>query len=274
MHSDFRLGPAPFKAVGTDLDGTLLSSSKQLSAQFETILEKLKNRGVLLFPITGKTLGLTKKIFAGLDLPMVCLDGAVIKVRGKALWDQKSFLPEKVVRESLILTRRIPLFLIDRDVLYIRRPLAKVHYENWACRYGLDPEKADLSSVTHLVIPHSDYEFLQRLRSRIRARFGGNLRYFISSERFKEKHFFILRSPFLSKYLGSRRLLQEYGLALKDMLFFGDWKNDIPLLKRVGFPIVMREASDEVARFARAVTLFSNEAEGVERCLKVYFKLD
>ena len=53
----------------------------------------------------------------------------------------------------------------------------------------------------------------------------------------------------------------------------GDWMNDIPLLQAVGFPVAMRHAPPEVSSCARAVTLFTNDEEGVSQFLESYFVL-
>ena len=99
------------------------------------------------------------------------------------------------------------------------------------------------------------------------------MRSFLSPGHYYGSYCLILRSRKLSKYRGTVRLLKCYGLSLKEMLFFGDWRNDIPILKRAGFPVVMRNADQEVARYAEAVTLFSNEEEGVEKFLQGFFSL-
>ncbi|HEB11841.1 MAG TPA: hypothetical protein ENI06_11585, partial [Spirochaetales bacterium] len=69
--------PVP-KAVGSDLDGTLLPYSKELTARFVDVLARMEKRNILFFPVTGKTLNLTDITFSALEVPMVCLDGAVI----------------------------------------------------------------------------------------------------------------------------------------------------------------------------------------------------
>ena len=59
--------------------------------------------------------------------------------------------------------------------------------------------------------------------------------------------------------------------SLGEIMFIGDWVNDIPLLREVGFPVAMRHAPPAVSSCSRAMTLFGNDEEGVSRFLRACF---
>jgi hydroxymethylpyrimidine pyrophosphatase-like HAD family hydrolase len=261
------------RAVATDLDGTLLPASKRVSPQLLEIRQALQQRGIPFFAVTGKSMGLTEKTFGGLDIPLVCLDGAVVKHGGRAVWDTRSFIPPAVATDILSLGGDLPLFMFDHDILYVREPVAPMHYRHWAAGRGGEVGQAKLAGVSHMIFQSSQPSPLADLQEAIRARHGEELRCFLSPLQFHGVYYLVLLSPYLSKCRGTRRLLAAYGLDLPDLLFFGDWRNDIPLLKRAGFPVVMRNAGPRVARCARAVTMYSNEELGVERFLNAYFAL-
>jgi hydroxymethylpyrimidine pyrophosphatase-like HAD family hydrolase len=261
------------RAVATDLDGTLLPASKRISPQTVAIARALKRRGIPFFPVTGKTLSLTESTFGGLDVPMVCLDGAVIKQRGRVVWDQGSFIPAAEASDILSLAGDLPLFIFDHDLLYVREPVVPLHYRHWGVRGGGEIRQAPLAGVTHMIFPNADSTPLAALAEAIRSRHHDGLRCFLSPRRFQGAYYLVILSPHLSKCRGTRRLLAGCGLDLPDLLFFGDWRNDIPLLKRAGFPVVMKNAGPRVASCARAMTLYSNEELGVERFLNAYFAL-
>lgn len=260
------------KAVGSDLDGTLLPASKDLTARFFDVFARMEKRNILFFPVTGKTLNLTDITFSALEVPMVCLDGAVIKDRGRVLWDERSLLSADFVRSVLKCTS-LPLFLIDDDVIYFRNGVDEKHYGYWSEKLDSPPEKASLKRTTHVVIPWPEKKALMKIKESLCNRLQPEIACFLSPQPIHESFYLVFRSRSLSKFRGSSRLLAEYGLTIDEMLFFGDWRNDIPLLKRVGFPVVMRNAESDVAAYARAMTLFSNEEMGVERFLMSFFDL-
>lgn len=271
--SDYFLTETPVpKAVGSDLDGTLLPSSKELTARFFDVFAGMVKRNILFFPVTGRTLNSTETIFSGLEVPMVCLDGAVIKDRGRILWDERGLLSPDFVRSVLKCTS-LPLFLIDDDVIYLRNGVEKKHYCYWSVKLDSPPEKASLKRTTHVVIPWPEKRALMKVKESLCSRLQPEIACFLSPQPIQESFYLVFRSRCLSKFRGSSRLLAEYGLTIDEMLFFGDWRNDIPLLKRVGFPVVMRNAESDVAAYARAMTLFSNEEMGVERFLINFFDL-
>ncbi len=263
--------PVP-RAVGSDLDGTLLPSSKELTSRFVDVLARMEKRNILFFPVTGKTLNLTDATFSSLDVPMVCLDGAVIKDRGRILWDERSLLSPDFVRSVLKCTS-LPLFLIDDDIIYFRKGVEEKHYGYWSAKLDSPPEKASLERTTHVVIPWPERRALLKVKESIFSRPQPEIACFLSSQPIQESFFLVFRSRRLSKFRGSSRLLAEYGLTIDEMIFFGEWRKDIPLLKMVGFPVVMRNAESDVAAYARAMTLFSNEEMGVERFLISFFNL-
>jgi len=261
------------RAVATDLDGTLLPASKRISHELVEITRRLDRIGIPFFPVTGKSLGLTEKTLGGLDIPMVCLDGAVIKQGGKVFWDRRSFIPRDLAGEILSLAADLSLFMFDHDVLYLREPVAPVHYLHWGARWGGEVGQAPLTGVTHIIFLDEHREPLSVLKEAIQTRHDNELRCFLSPRPFNGAYFLVILSPRLSKCRGTRRLLAEYGLDLPDLIFFGDWRNDIPLLKRAGFPVVMKNAGPRVGQEARARTLYTNEELGVERFLNAYFSL-
>lgn len=52
-----------------------------------------------------------------------------------------------------------------------------------------------------------------------------------------------------------REILSRNGISAEEVGFIGDDLVDIPVLKRVGFPVAVRDASEEVKRYAVYVTM-------------------
>lgn len=69
------------------------------------------------------------------------------------------------------------------------------------------------------------------------------------------------------------RILEKYGLDYEEVAFLGDDLVDIPLLKRVGFPMVVGDAPKEVKNFALYITKAKGGEGAVREALEYVLKL-
>ena len=267
------VSPEDVRAVGVDLDGTLLPESKVITERTRVTIEKLKKEGIIFFPVTGKSLSLTMKIFDGIDVPMVCLEGAYIRVKGKNIWNPDCFIDPAVARFIIDISDGIESFLISNDKVYIRGDVREKQYRHWACDLGGDISNCRMDNLTVLILLSMERDKLDSIRKQVCRNFSDRVVPFLTPVKYLERYYLTFRSPKTGKYKGAARLLAYYGYGLEDMLFIGDWRNDIPILKRVGFPVVMRNAEEKVAGYARAMTLYTNEEDGVSRFLEGFFSL-
>lgn len=71
----------------------------------------------------------------------------------------------------------------------------------------------------------------------------------------------------MSKGNAIQRLAQDLGIAMSEVIAFGDSINDISMLEVAGQGIAMDNARDEVKRVADRTTL-SNDEDGIVHALK------
>jgi 3-deoxy-D-manno-octulosonate 8-phosphate phosphatase (KDO 8-P phosphatase) len=64
-------------------------------------------------------------------------------------------------------------------------------------------------------------------------------------------------------------LLRKYGVTLEEVAFIGDDINDIPILKRVGLAICVRDAVDEVKEVADYVTNYPGGGGAIREAAKL-----
>ncbi len=264
--------PEEIKAVGADLDGTLLPASKIIPAGTRDVINRLMKRGIPFFPVTGKTLSLTKEIFRGLDVPMVALEGAHIHVMKEDIWNVECLIKSELCREIINRFPRFSGFVVSDDRIFVRGEVAKKHYVLWGGEDVGRIEECDFKHTTLIVFISDERGVFEEARETICHLYGEYVVPYLTPQRYLDKYYLTLRSVTTGKYRGVEKLLSYYNLTMKEMLFFGDWKNDIPMLKRVGFPVAMRNAEEDVAKYARAMTL-KNEEEGVAHFLRGFFNL-
>ena len=68
-----------------------------------------------------------------------------------------------------------------------------------------------------------------------------------------ETIFVALLTPGVDKSTGVRTIVEQYGVALDEVMFVGDSWNDAPALNVVGFPVAMGNAEPELRASAREV---------------------
>ena len=261
-------------ALALDLDGTLLTSEKRVSGEARATLRALLARNLEIVVVTGKAPRLTARCLAPLDLPLVCLDGAVHVVAGTERWVPATTVSDLLAREVLAASAA-PCYVIAAGVTLVRGAVEQPQYIDWSDQVALLAPPQCLRRVTHMVFPHRDRAVLtglaRRVRELARRLDGCELSIYVTEERFFGNYSLFIRSPGCTKLRGMRFLADRLGVNLDEIMFIGDWVNDIPLLQKVGFPVAMRHAPPAVSSCARAMTLFNNDEEGVSRFLQVYF---
>lgn len=74
-----------------------------------------------------------------------------------------------------------------------------------------------------------------------------------------------------NKGTGLEFVARRNNLALENILVIGDSYNDIPMLKIAGLPIVMKQADDNIKKYAAAITDFDNNNNGFANLMEKFF---
>ncbi|MBP3319781.1 MAG: HAD family phosphatase [Ruminiclostridium sp.] len=269
------------KLIALDLDATLLDSQKKISPRNLAALERARQMGVLMVPVTGRPAqGLPQAV---LDLPGLRY---VVTSNGATVRDLKEdrYLLEKH------LTPQTSLAILDacREYKMIREVfregigyLTRADYDILMDRYAGTP-MWEYVLGTRQVLPGSLEDFLRE------------------DDRPVEELFFLTGSPeekeALRDHLSSLPgigfadpfprdlevmaggidkgeaflwLLNYLGIAPEETLAIGDGGSDIPLLRAAGIGIAMDNALDYVKAAADDVTASCDE-DGVALALEKY----
>lgn len=264
------------RALALDLDGTLLTSDKRVSEDSLATLRALLARNLQIVVVTGKAPRLSGRCLAPLDLPMVCLDGAVHVAEGVERWVPATTICTSLAEEVLAASDA-PCYVLATGTTLVRGAVEKPQFSDWSDRVAPLASSRHLRRVTHMVFPHRDRAKLTTLAHRVQQlqrRLGGaELGIHVTDEPFYGRYSLFIRHAGCTKLRGMRSLARRMRFSLGEIMFIGDWVNDIPLLREVGFPVAMRHAPPAVSSCARAMTLFGNDEEGVGRFLRAYFAI-
>jgi HAD superfamily hydrolase (TIGR01484 family) len=113
--------PTDIRLIAVDLDGTLLNSRKQISAEDRDALAEAAARGITIVPTTGRNYSFALPVLESLGFPttMVCSNGAIIRTSSGQTHFQR-LLPRTLAHEILVASQAFHQFAVlmyDHDGL-------------------------------------------------------------------------------------------------------------------------------------------------------------
>lgn len=273
---------ANIRLVALDLDGTLLNSAKEISPGDLAALAALRERGILMVPITGRPAqGIPPAVLALPELRYaVTSNGATIRdlSTGEVLLERH-------------LSAQTALAVLDacRDFSMIREVfragvgyLSQADYDTLCQRYESDPAMKKYVLDTRQVLPGTVEEFLKADGNPIEEFF------FLTESVESKQQLRQLLSPLpgiafadpfprdleviawgIDKGESLRYLLDLLGIAPQEVLAMGDRASDISMLQVAGIGVAMANADPEVKEAADYIT-DSCDADGVAKALEKF----
>jgi len=274
-----------YKAVFTDLDGTLLDEGGRVSPSTRSALERLHARGVPVFVATGRSVCATEMAVADLTLrtPWICYNGAVVYEPSTREWLRHETIDDDVTSALLEVahTHALFYFLYHRDEKVTLPP----RYDFQADFYGRMENFREVArfedlprrSVTKLSIftPGGDHdrallEFLAGLeREHYVERFPMRT---IPGFREFDFHTTDVHSLAGGKGAGMRFVMERFGLESSEVIAIGDHRNDLSMLEEAGLAVAVGNAPPDLLAAADRV-IDHEDGEGVGRFLAEMFDL-
>jgi Cof subfamily protein (haloacid dehalogenase superfamily) len=277
------------KAIFLDMDGTILNHQNRVSVRTKEIIDKLREKGILVFIATGRAY----EEIEGLVPPGFQVDG-VVASNGMAGY----------VGEKIVFKHTLPLNLVEKVVQMAEEH--KVYYELFpygAPRIALKQDQAFMEAEIEDPKPESVgiNEWLERKKAITE---GIDWKDDITGKEFSKFYFFARTKDHINswkkeleqlqkeieftmsvssehnaevmvanvdKATGVQQMLKHFGLSINDALAIGDSDNDLPMLKLVHQAVAMKNATDRVKKITDEVTNFTCDEDGVYYYLKEKF---
>nr|WP_272446078.1 HAD family hydrolase [Aquibacillus salsiterrae] len=263
-----------------DMDGTILNHHNQVTDQTRETIKKLRDKGFLVCIATGRSYNEINQV-----APDIEVDG-IISANGMDVYIAEDKIKENSLDLSLV--KRIVEMARDDQVYY------EVHPNDGPCvsfirdRAFMEQEieepkpdsvginewlsrKAAIAKDIHWVeeLPDKSYAkfyFFARTEEKIN-------RWMTRLDQLKKEVDFTTSSSTnhnvelmvanVNKATGIEHLLDHFQLEPEDILAIGDSDNDIPMLKFVGYPVVMKNGTDTIKALAKEVTEKTCDQDGV-----------
>ena len=261
-----------YSVVMLDIDGTLVDSNLQISANTKRLLKRLEQRGIPIVLCSARAPSGVELVEnqAGLKSPIVCYGGGLILDENRAILEDQSINRESAVGFRRFVLDNFPgitvcsyiydVWLVDdTDDPYIRLLIER----NWTSTAVVGDLETALRTTpgAHKLMCMGTPHKIQRVQVAAQEKFP-DLEFVRSGDIFLE----ILRKG-VSKFTAMKCIRDYYHVKLEEIVAIGDYYVDIEMLRHAGLGIAMGNAPDEVKQVAARVTA-SNDEEGVYIALK------
>jgi Cof subfamily protein (haloacid dehalogenase superfamily) len=255
--------PRRVRAVISDVDGTLLTDDKSLTAATQGAVAMLRERGIA-FCITSSRppRGLRMLVEPlGLTTPMAGFNGAILARPDLSIIAEEFVLPPIARRVvDLLDEKRAQVWVFSGQDWLVRDPRAPyVEHEEHTVQFRptvVADFEGVLDTAAKIVGVSEDPALLAQCESHLRAVLGAEATVVRS-----QPYYLDITSAGANKGTAFSKLAELLGISPAEIAVVGDGSNDVAMFARSGLSIAMGNGSPEVQGAADFVTE-SNRKDG------------
>lgn len=268
------------KLIGMDLDGTLLTTKKELTPYTKAVLKRAAEQGITVLPATGRPLsGLTEELleFQGFRYAVTANGGRVVDIRsGETLF--QDLVPVETARKVLEILGHYDSL---REIYFDGTGYAQEDALKEIGRYLEEPPVMEYIMKTRIAVPDlwEKFEEENRELDKVQGLFASMEERSLALEELKEvpgieitgalRKNIEVNGAGVNKGRALVRLGQRLGISREEIMAFGDGANDLQMLKEVGIGVAMENAKEELKEAADYIA-GTNDEDGVTRFIEAY----
>ena len=263
-----RAFPDKISLVFSDVDGTLVTKDKRLTAAAVEAVGQLRAAGIRFAIASSRPPFGMASLAAplGLDTPVTAFNGGLTTARdGTTL--ARNFIQRGVGQQAIHLLEKAgaEVWVFTPDKWLVKDAgAAYVAFEQRTI--DSTPTKVTdftpyLDAVGKIVGVSADFEFLARCETETAESLGS-----AASVARSQAYYLDITDPQANKAAALRVVAAYYDIAVDEIVAIGDGQNDIGMLREAAFSIAMGNATQTVQAAADFVT-DSNEEDGFAKAL-------
>ena len=267
------------KLIVSDIDRTILPANQIISPATFNAVRDCRARGVEFVIASGRWYPAARKVAVdqlGIEdgYMIICNGGAVVRSDGTPLAEWRLSGAQAQQIYDLLKAEKVMMNAYAPDAIY------RVRGEYLTC-FRLPETSYYARNQTYSVVDGDWQGFEERIRRgpyKIEA-YTDDTQLLVELRRKVEALGFQANSAFpfnleimapgAGKGMATRWLTEHMGLTREQVMGFGDYTNDLPMLENVGWPVAVDNAIDEVKRACRIIAP-SCEDDGVARTINKY----
>jgi Cof subfamily protein (haloacid dehalogenase superfamily) len=261
--------PAKISAVVSDVDGTLVTDDKVLTARSRAAVADLRVSGIPFAIISSRPprgLGMLLEPL-GITTPVCGFNGGVLAAPDLSVITAHLLSPE-IARHAvdILEARHVQVWIFGGQDWLIRDPNAPyVGFEERTVGFRPTIVKdfgPALDAVAKIVGVSMDFALLARCEDDVRAGLANR-----ASVARSQRYYLDVTHPLANKGAALSELARLLAVPLQEIAVIGDGGNDVAMFGRSGLSIAMGNASPEVQRAADLVT-DSNSDDGFAKAIQ------
>jgi Cof subfamily protein (haloacid dehalogenase superfamily) len=265
-----------YKAVFTDMDGTLLTEQHTVSHITQKKIAQLIDAGILVIPISARPLHgmqhITDHVFPK-NIPIVSLNGSYIWHKGSIIYEAAVPLAEAAAVNSLAAKHPVSAMYYSQMEWYANDHTDAVKKEQKITRIPITVQPFEKTFETwtekqsgpNKILIAGDPALIFAIEQEMLQLFGEKVNIFKSQPKYVE-----VMNRSASKTSAMQFIMNIYGLKQEEVIAIGDNYNDKGMIEFAGLGIAMGNAPDEIKDAADMVT-DTNNRDGVATILDKIF---
>ncbi|WP_312077373.1 Cof-type HAD-IIB family hydrolase [Chryseobacterium sp.] len=258
------------RMIVTDMDGTFLNSKYEVSPDFPKIYQELKKRNILFVPASGRQMSGITKYFGDIEneIGFIAENGGYVIYQNKEVFADS--LSQNSIAQIIKTIREIPdaraVLSAKESSYYESNDQAFVDY--FTRYYTKNEKKEDLTqhiddSIFKIAVYHpvSSEEFLYPILKKFE---NEDLAIVVSG-----KNWVDIMNKHTNKGIAIEKLQKSLNISPSQTMAFGDYLNDIEMLKNAEYSFAMKNAHPSVKEAAKFEAC-SNDHFGVLETIKEY----
>ncbi|MCT4606306.1 MAG: Cof-type HAD-IIB family hydrolase [Marinisporobacter sp.] len=261
-----------YKAVISDLDGTLLNKEHKISDYTKETSRKIVEKGIKFFIATGRhhmDAGYIKKELA-LDTTLISANGSRVHEAEEEIF--ACDLKDEIVKEILMMDVGEGIYknIYQGNKWFTEREMewVKEFRNNSGFFYELvDFKGLKAYDAAKIFFICEEHEKLVMVKEKIEEKFKGELNIAFSLPQCLE-----IMAKGVSKGDALKKVLKEYHIHLEEVVAFGDGLNDLEMLTVAGKGLVMGNAHGKLKEALPDHEIINtNDEDGVAKYLEKIF---
>lgn len=277
-----------YKIVAIDLDGTLLTDSKEVTDENIEVLRALSQRGVDIVIATGRRYYSAKEFVKRLgmdDVTILANNGTIVRNMSNdelvvyKYFDDYDFysLIEEGKKRKLHAVTHVNKYLEGYDMVgeYSSKD---DRYGNYLHEAGNRYRKVnDLLQYekpnTLAVVYPGELEMLNRFKAEVEEKFYGKFNIYLMQKLVGVSPILEIINSGGSKWIALCDYANQRGVRAEEIIAIGDDNNDLEMIEKSGLGIGMKNGSEEVKAAADIVTVQDNNNSGLAKVLREVFNI-
>lgn len=259
------------KLIASDMDGTLLDQNKNLPSDFFNVLDRLKEYNITFVVASGRSYTALKPLFPEYfkNMTFICDNGAFIVKNDKT--EYVSGIPHNTLVKILqTCHEKIPdvyPVLCGNNGIYVSEKF-KFHSEKelgfyYSSRKVLD-NLEDVQDTIFKIALYDENNPKNYSFPVLNNIFGDTMELQISGVLWMD-----IMNKGINKGIALKNIQKASGISREETMAFGDFYNDIELLKQADYSYVMKNANEDMKAYGRFIAE-SNDDSGVTKAINEY----